>query len=224
MLKKAVLAAAIALVGGASAQAALTGPVFPAALPAGPGNPTNNGQSSLQSGGRTFTFSGINTTQYSALYDAVDTGDINVSNTLSNTTDTLTFGGFTGTVATWTGTTLYNDGLPGSVSYQMPIEFKATLGSGPTWSSGPVPAADTGTDLLSSLSGTSASYTLTFEWLGAPVGSGYQALGNVRNDSNIHTSSTNSFYYSSAVSSPEPASLGLMGFGALGLLARRRRA
>jgi len=102
VVKCAFSALGTCLLAAVSASAAtINGPVWP-----GPGvpSPTTAGTGSGDLGGKTFTYAPIDTTQFSNLWFGTWAGT-NVSLSMDGSAHNMTFAGFSGNTATWTGTT-----------------------------------------------------------------------------------------------------------------------
>ena len=201
------------------------GPVYPAEggstlAPALPGEGAGN------TGGRTFIFTGLDTSAYSDLYWGVWATAFPAASLTGNIDlyETMAFSSISGNVVTWLGTTDWTDATPpfgGTVS--VPTKLEITLVSGGTW----VSAASLGLNpALGYLVDVSASAFTTNILFTANTGSGFQPINTVQqfvSNSNTKTSFSGAFYYTPAAVPDAAGTLGLLSLAMAGLASARRR-
>ena len=132
----------------------------------------------------------------------------------------MSYSSISGSVVTWTGTTLWNDATPplgGTVSVATKLEI--TLVSGGTWVSAASLGLSPTLGYLVDVSGTGFVMNILFS---ANTGSGFVPINNIQqfvSNQNTKTSFSGGFYYV-----PDAAgTLGLLSLAMAGLASAKRR-
>jgi hypothetical protein len=217
--------AAFALATASVASASTIGPVYPA-----PGGSTLAlplvGEAAGNAGGRTYVFTGLNTSAYSDLYWGVWDPAFPAASLsgLIDPYETMAFSSISGNVVTWTGTTDWNDATPplgGIVPVATKLEI--SLVSGGTWVSAASLGLNPALGYLVDVSGNAFTTNILFS---ANTGSGFQPINTVQqfvSNANTKTSFSGAFYYE-PVGVPDAAgTFGLLSLAVAGLAAARRR-